>query len=214
MSYGRAEDRGAERARFLSMSESALLALVQSASKSTLRKIYGLGLVCRCEPLKQYGMRMGLVGARCDDDGVPVRGFVPCPHTPTNVLPMVVCVIVRERLWPKEYREPPLDSAGSEAVSYQECLELRINRARRRRSLFHPGDVQKAGINGLADALGIKARRERNGDIVELGKVHLATLGNDQDDEQDRLDSINPEVLQRSGFALGWKTKGLMDDDD
>lgn len=192
----------------LGMPEAALLRYLNSAPRRALVEIYRLGLVCRCSWFKGHGY--GLRSAGCDADGVPVGRIIPCPHMDRPTLPASACSVVLARLWPKDYADPPSDQASG-AASYRECLRLRIDRARRRRSLWHPGDAQKSGLDGLASALGIRVARERNGDIAEVGLVPLASLSSDEFDfersgrgsggpiEADDVDDV-ATIKQRVGY--------------
>lgn len=164
----------------LSMPERDLLALVKSARRPKLLQIYRAGVVCRCEPPGIDPAKWGELGTRvvnCGPDGVPVASFVPCQHTPRNTLPPVVQALVLARLWPADYREPPLDRRPSGAVTYAERLALLVRRARRHRALWHPDDAQQPDGDGLADMFGIRVERTRNGEIVEMGVERLAAVG-------------------------------------
>lgn len=183
-------------AQLLAMPEANLIRHVSTCPKSELRRIYGLGAVCRCEPFlyvfrgvsparRRYlavrlgisqGHAFGLPSVQCGDDGVPVRSFAVCQHTPETTLPGSAAGILLARLWPREYGGRRLDRRPSSAVGYEECLAARADRASRGVELWHPADARKADADGLADMFGLKMHTNRGGHIVDEGVVRLSEL--------------------------------------
>lgn len=183
-------DRAAKIACLLATPEVDLLAFVAKASRAELIDVYRLGLVCRCEPLcKKYDLGsndgrkyfkkichcdppcllFGLRSAHLAEDGTPKIGFVPCPHLPAFLLPGNVQHAILCKLWPRQYADLPLDSAPSNAITRQERFRVLVNRARRRKRLFHPDDARQIESDGLPDSVGVKIARARNGDLIEVG---------------------------------------------
>ena len=128
-----------EAVRFLGMSEQDLVELVVSASRQRLLRLVRLGLVCRCDWFPKLGFGVA-------SDGV--HPFAACTHSAETTFSVRVQGLILAKLYPRLYRQPPLDDPSATAITYTQRLALMMDRRRRGKSLFHDLDAQQPGVDG------------------------------------------------------------------